>query len=152
LSGTARTEDRLDQGIHDELDASARGTKGNTMWLKRILIGLGIAVALVIAIVLVVGYWAPSGEVSKTTSVDVGDHTVTIGGKYKNVTQESMADGVDIKVDGHEIAINADQLTVDGKTQVLEAGQDVKISVDDSGAVSVKLVQADAGGVGEAPQ
>ncbi len=93
------------------------------MWLKRILIGLGIAVALVIAIVLVVGYWAPSGEVSKTTSVDVGDHTVTIGGKYRNVTQESMADGMDIKVDGHEIAINADQLTVDGKTQVLEAGR-----------------------------
>jgi hypothetical protein len=93
------------------------------MWLKRILIGLGIVAALVIAIVLVVGYWAPSGEVSKTMSVDVGDHTVTIGGKYKNVTQESMADGMDIKVDGHEIAINADQLTVDGKIQVLEAAR-----------------------------
>jgi hypothetical protein len=122
------------------------------MWLKRILIGLGIAVALVIAIVLVVGYWAPSGEVSKTMSVDVGGHTVTIGGKYKNVTQESMADGMDIKVDGHEIAINADQLTVDGKTQVLEAGQDVEVSVDDKGAFSVKLVQSDAGSVGKAPQ
>jgi hypothetical protein len=122
------------------------------MWLKRILIGLGIVAALVIAIVLVVGYWAPSGEVSKTMSVDVGDHTVTIGGKYKNVKQESMADGMDIKVDGHEIAINADQLTVDGKIQVLEAGQDVEISVDDKGAFSVKLVQSDAGSAGKAPQ
>ena len=46
----------------------------------------------------------------------------------KNLTQESMADGMDIKVDGHEIAINADQLTVDGKTQVLEAGQDVSLA------------------------
>src|SRR4026207_740845 len=96
------------------------------MSLKQILIGLGIALALLIAIVLVIGHWSPGEQqnVAKTMSVEVGDHTVTVTGAYKNLTQESMADGMDIKVDGHEIAINADQLTVDGKTQVLEAGAD----------------------------
>jgi hypothetical protein len=124
------------------------------MSLKRILIGLGIALALLIAIVLVAGHWSPGEQqqVAKTVSVEVGDHTVTVGGQYKNVTQESMADGMSIIVDGHEITINADQLTVDGKAQVLEAGQDVDVSVDDKGAVSVKLVQSDAGGAGHPSQ
>lgn len=123
------------------------------MSLKGTLIGLGIALALVVVIVLVVGHWSPDeGSVAKSMSVDVGDHTVTVGGKYKDVTQESMADGMDIKVDGHDIAINADQLTVDGKTQVLEAGQDVEVFIDDNGAISVKLVQAEAGGASKAPQ
>jgi uncharacterized protein YacL (UPF0231 family) len=124
------------------------------MSLKQILIGLGIALALLVAIVLVVGHWSPGEQqqVAKTMSVEVGEHTVTVGGQYKNVTQESMADGMSIIVDGHEITINADQLTVDGKTQVLEAGQDVDVSVDDKGAVSVKLVQSDAGGAGHASQ
>jgi len=44
-----------------------------------------------------------------------------------------MADGMNILVDGHEITINADQLTIDGKTQVLEPGQDVDISVNEKG-------------------
>ena len=34
------------------------------------------------------------------------------------MTQESLADGMKIIVDGHEITIGADQLEVDGKTQV----------------------------------
>ena len=123
------------------------------MSLKQILIGLGIALALLIVIVLVIGHWSPGEQhVAQTMSVEVGDHTVTVTGAYKNVTQESMADGMDIKVDGHEIAINADQLTVDGKTQVLEAGQDVELAVDDKGAINVKLVESDAGSAGQASQ
>jgi hypothetical protein len=124
------------------------------MSLKQILLGLGIALALIVAIVLVVGHWSPGEqqEVAKAMSIEVGDHTVTVTGNYKNLTQESMADGMDIKVDGHEIAINADQLTVDGKTQVLDAGQDIEVSVDDKGAVNVKLVQSDAAGGGQAAQ
>ena len=124
------------------------------MSLKQILIGLGIALALLIVIVLVIGHWSPGEQhdVAKTMSVEVGDHTVTVTGAHKNVTQESMADGMDIKVDGHEIAINADQLTVDGKTQVLEAGQDVELAVDDKGAINVKLVESDAGSAGHASQ
>ncbi len=43
-------------------------------------------------------------------------------------------------IDGHVIIVTADQLTVDGNTQVLEPGQDVEVLVDKDGKVSVKLV------------
>src|ERR1700745_3545588 len=107
------------------------------MSLEQILIGLGIALALIVAIVLVGGHWSPGEqpEVAKAISIEVGDHPGWVQGNHKNLTQESMADGMDIKVDGHEIAINADQLSVDGKTQVLEAGQDIEVAVDDKGAI-----------------
>jgi hypothetical protein len=116
-------------------------------WLKRILIGGGIVLVLVIAIVLLVSLWGggTSGPVNETISLTVGAHTVTIGGHYKDMTQDSMADGMNILVDGHEITINADQLTIDGKMQVLEPGQDVGISVNEKGAVEVKVVHADTG-------
>lgn len=116
-------------------------------WLKRILIGGGTVLVLVIAIVLLVSHWGggSNGPVNQTISLTVGAHTVTIGGHYKEMTQESMADGMNILVDGHEITINADQLTIDGKMQVLEPGQDVDISVNEKGAVEVKVVHADTG-------
>jgi hypothetical protein len=108
-------------------------------WLKRILIGAGIA--LLIAIVLVAGYWTvDEGSVTQTMSMTVGDRTVTVGGHFKDMTQESLADGVKFVIDGHAITLSADQLTVDGKTQVLEPGQDVEVLVDKDGKVSVKLV------------
>jgi hypothetical protein len=122
------------------------------MWLKRILIGAGIVLALLIALVFAVGYWTPSGQVEQGLSMTVGHRTVTIGGHYKSVTQESMADGMSIKVDGHEITLTGDQLTIDGKTQVLEPDQNIEIFVDDKGQVSVKVVQADAGASGSAAQ
>jgi hypothetical protein len=122
-------------------------------WLKRILIGLGIVLALLIAIVVVVGYWgAPSGPVTQTMSMTVGSRTVTVGGHYKNMTQESLAEGVKVTVDGHEIEVSADQLEVDGKTQVLEPGQDVEVWVNEKGAVDVKVVHADAGSPGKATE
>ena len=123
------------------------------MSLKQVLIGLGIALALIVAIVLVVGHWSPGEqpEVAKAMSIEVGDHTVTVTGNYKNLTQESMADGMDIKVDDHEIAINADQLSADGKTQVLQAGQDIEVAVDDNGAINIKLL-SDAGSAGQTSQ
>jgi hypothetical protein len=115
-------------------------------WPKRILIGLGLVLALLIALVLVAGYWtADDGSVTQTMSMTVGNRTVTVGGHYKSMTQESLADGVKVMVDGHEIVVSADQLSVDGKTQVLEPGQDVEILVDKQGALAVKLVaSADA--------
>ena len=82
----------------------------------------------------------------------VGHRTVTVGGNYKSVTQELMADGMGIKVDGHEITLTGDQLTIDGKTQVLEPEQNIDIWVDDKGAVSVKVVHAEAGAGGTPPQ
>src|SRR5262249_29666890 len=120
------------------------------MSLKQNLIGLGIALALIVAIVLVVGPWAPGEqpEVTQAMAIRVGEHNVTVTRNYKNLTQEYMADGMDIKVDGHEIAINAGQLSVDGKTQGLEAGQDIEVAVDDKGAINIKLL-SDAGSPGQ---
>ena len=114
-------------------------------WFKRIVIGLGIVLALLIAIVFAIGFWTPDeGSVTQTMSMTVGNRTITVGGHYKSMTQESLADGIKIVVDGHEITLSADQLTVDGKTQVLEPGQDVEVLVDEKGVVSVKLVRSDA--------
>ena len=122
-------------------------------WLKRILIGLGIVLALLIALVVVAGYWGPDEKpASQTVSMTVGSRTVTVGGHYKNMTQESLADGIKVTVDGHVIVVSADQLTVDGKMQVLEPGQDVQVLVDAEGVVAVKLVASDAGAPAHAPQ
>ena len=122
-------------------------------WLKRILIGLGIVLALLIALVVVAGYWTPDEKsVTQTISMTVGSRTVTVGGHYKDMTQETLADGIKVTIDGHVIIVSADQLTVDGKTQVLEPGQDVEVLVDAEGVVSVKLVSSDAGAPANAPQ
>ena len=115
-------------------------------WLKRILIGLGLVLVLLIAIVFAIGFWSPDeGSVTQTMSMTVGSRTVTVGGHYKDMTQESLADGVKVTIDGHVILISGDQLTVDGNTQVLEPSQNVEVLVDENGKVSVKLVaSADA--------
>jgi FtsP/CotA-like multicopper oxidase with cupredoxin domain len=110
-------------------------------WLKRILIGLAIVLVLLIAIVFAIGFWSPDeGSVTQTMSMTVGSRTVTVGGHFKSMTQESLADGIKVVIDGHVIIVTADQLTVDGNTQVLEPGQDVEVLVDKDGKVSVKLV------------
>jgi len=122
-------------------------------WLKRILIGLGIVLVLLIALVVVAGYWTPDEKsVTQTISMTVGNRTVTVGGHYKDMTQESLADGIKVTIDGHVIIVSADQLTVDGKTQVLEPGQDVEVLVDAEGVVEVKLVRSDAGAPAHTPQ
>ena len=54
-------------------------------------------------------------------SMTVGHRTVTIGGNYKSITQELMADGMAIMVDGHVITADAGQITIDGNTQILRA-------------------------------
>jgi hypothetical protein len=115
-------------------------------WLKRTLIGAGMVLALLIALVLVAGHWGrDEASVTQTMSMTVGNRTVTVGGHYKNMTQESLADGIKVIVDGHEILISGDQLTVDGETQVLGPGQDLDIRMAEDGAISVKFVtSADA--------
>jgi len=120
--------------------------------LKKALIGFGVVLALAIGIVVALGIFSPGeAPVGETVSMSVGSRTVTVSGAYKNMTQESLADGIKIIVDGHQITVSADQLKVDGKTQVLEPGQDVAITVDAKGAVSVKVVTS-GGGAGDAPQ
>lgn len=123
------------------------------MTLKRILIGLSIVLVLLIAIVVGIGLLTPNEKSgTRSMTMSVGDRTLIVGGQYKEMTQESLADGIKITVDGHEITLGADQLEVDGKTQVLEPGQDVQVTVDDKGAVSVKVVSSDAGGTTHAAQ
>jgi hypothetical protein len=122
-------------------------------WGRRILIGASIVLVLLIGLVLAVGYLSVDEKsVSQTMSMTVGNRTVTVGGHFKSMTQESLADGVKVVIDGHEIVIGPDQLTVDGKTQVLQPDQDVEILVDEKGAVSVKLVAGDSGGAADTAQ
>jgi hypothetical protein len=110
-------------------------------WLKRILIGLAIVLVLLIGILFAIGFWTTDeSSVTQTMSMTVGSRTVTVGGHYKEMTQESLADGIKVVIDGHVIIVTGDQLTVDGNTQVLEPGQDVEVLVDKDGKVSVKLV------------
>jgi hypothetical protein len=122
-------------------------------WLKRILIGLGIVLVLLFAIVFAIGFWTPDdSSVTQTMSVTVGNRTVTVGGHFKSMTQETLANGIKVTVDGHVVVVDDDQLTVDGKTQVLEPNQNVEVLVDEKGAVSVKIVSSDAGGAADAAQ
>lgn len=106
-------------------------------WLIRFLAGVGIVLALVIVFVLVIGNWGASGPPTQALSIAIGQRTVTVAGHYEDVTQESTADGIKVVVDGHEIAISPDQLTVDGEVQDLEPDQDVMVYVKESGEVVV---------------
>ena len=142
----------LDRGIEATAKFNEVANCDLLLMLKKALIGFGILFAILIGIVFALGFFTPDGKsVSETVSMSVGSRTVTVGGHYKDMTQESLADGMKIIVDGHKITISADQLEVDGKTQVLEPGQDVEITVDAKGAVSEKVV-ASGGGTGNAPQ
>ena len=117
-------------------------------WLLRILVGLGIALALVIVIVLVIGNWRTGGDQpTQALSMTVGNRTITVAGHYKDMTQESVGEGIKINVDGHEISLAADQLTVDGKTEVIEPDQDVMVYVAEDGKalyLTLKLEGAQA--------
>ena len=113
--------------------------------LKKALIGFGIVFAILIGIVFALGFFTPDGKsVSETVSM-------TVGGHYKDMTQESLSDGMKINIDGHVITIGPDQMDVDGKTQALEPDQDVEITVDEKGALAVKVASS-AGGTANAPQ
>jgi hypothetical protein len=73
----------------------------------------------------------------------MGQRTITVS-HYKNLTQETTADGVKIVVDGHVITATPDAITIDGKPQTFDPAQDVDITVDESGAVQAKAMAADA--------
>jgi len=121
-------------------------------WLLRILAGLGIVLALVIVFVLVIGNWGASDDTTQALSMTVGNRTVTVAGHYKDMTQESIANGMKVVVDGHEVVITDDQLSVDGKTEVVEPDQDVTVYVGEDGKVQVKLVHESEGASEEAPE
>jgi hypothetical protein len=120
-------------------------------WLMRILVSLGIILALIIVFVLVIGNIGTGEDTTQAISMTVGNRTITVAGHYENMTQESIADGIKVVVDGHEVIVGNGQLTVDGKTQVMEPDQDVTVYVGEDGKVQVKTVQEDEGASEETP-
>lgn len=120
-------------------------------WLMRILVTLGLILALVIVIVLVIGNIGTRDEITQAISMTVGNRTVTVAGHYEDMTQESVADGMKVVVDGHEILITTDQLSVDGEMETLEPNEDVTVYVAKDGSVQVKVVPESEGVSEEAP-
>lgn len=115
-------------------------------WLKRILIGLATIAVLVILIVLAVSHWSPGGQVVETMSMTVGNRTITVSGHYKQMTQETMAEGMKVVVDGHVIAATPGEITIDGNSQNFEPDQDVEITINEKGRVEAKAASSDGGG------
>lgn len=115
-------------------------------WLKRILIGLAIVVVLVIAIVLAVSHWSSGGQVVETMSMTVGNRTITVSGYYKHMSQESMAEGMKVIIDGHVISATPGELSIDGKPQSFEPDQDVDIFINEKAGVEAKPASSDGAG------
>lgn len=111
-------------------------------WLKWLLIALSLVIILVIAIVAGLGMMT-SKQGKEVRHISVGQRTITVS-HYKNLTQETTADGVKIVVDGHTITATADAITIDGKAQTFDPTQDVEITIDEKGAVQAKTLSADA--------
>ncbi len=110
-------------------------------WLMRILVALALVLALVIVIVVVIGNFGTREDVAEAIALTVGNRTLTVAGHYsaENLTQESVPDGIKVIVDGHEIVVTADQLSVDGAVEVLEPGENVTVYVAGDGDVQVKV-------------
>jgi hypothetical protein len=111
-------------------------------WVKGLLIGLGAVAVLVFAIIAALGMLG-SGGGKEVRHISMGQRTITVS-HFKNLTQETTADGVRIMVDGHNIVATNDAITIDGKAQTFDPTQDVEITVDESGAVQAKTLAADA--------
>ena len=111
-------------------------------WVKGLLIALGVVAVLVFAIIAGLGMLG-SGGGKEVRHISMGQRTITVS-HYKNLTQETTADGVRIMVDGHTIVATNDAITIDGTAQTFDPTQDVEITVDESGAVQAKTLAADA--------
>ena len=112
-------------------------------WLTRILAAIGIVLALVIVIVFVVGRLGTNDDPTQALALAVGNRTINVAGHFKDMTQETIADGIKIIVDDHEVVVSSDQLSVDGETQILEPNQDVMLYVGKDGRLQVKVMQED---------
>jgi cytoskeletal protein RodZ len=111
-------------------------------WLKGLLIALGLVAVLVFAIVAALGLLS-SDQGKEVRHISIGQRTITVS-HFKNLTQETTADGVKIVADGHTITATQDAITIDGKPQNFDPTQDVEVSIDETGAVQAKTLSADA--------
>ena len=105
-------------------------------WLKWGLIGLGAVVLLVLAMLAGLGMLTDSAE-QEVRHISVGQRTITIS-HYKEMRQDSIADGVKIVADGHVITATPDAITVDGKPVAIDASQDVEILIDEKGNLEAR--------------
>ncbi|MCB1443848.1 MAG: hypothetical protein KDJ72_12585 [Methyloceanibacter sp.] len=112
------------------------------VWIMRGLVAIALALGLVIVFVLLIGNIGSRDDATETTALTVGNRTVTVAGHYMNLSQETVSDGVKIIVEGHEIMVTADQLSVDGKAQVLEPEDNVTIYVTKDGTAQVRVTPA----------
>jgi hypothetical protein len=111
-------------------------------WLKGLLIAHGLVVVLVFAIIAALGLLT-SDKGKEVRHISIGQRTITVS-HYKDLTQETTADGVKIVVDGHTVTATPDAIAIDGKAQTFDPTQDVEITVDETGAVQAKTLSADA--------
>jgi hypothetical protein len=111
-------------------------------WLKGLLIALGLVVVLVFAIIAALGLLT-SDKGKEVRHISIGQRTITVS-HYKDLTQETTADGVKIVVDGHTVTATPDAIAIDGKAQTFDPTQDVEITVDETGALQAKTLSADA--------
>jgi hypothetical protein len=116
-------------------------------WVKGLLIALGLVAVLAVVMIAALGMLG-SDKGKEVRHIAIGQRTITVS-HYKNLTQESTADGVRISVDGHVIVATADGLTIDGKPQALDPTQDVEIAIDENGTVQARQLSADAPRPGE---
>ena len=113
-------------------------------WLKWALIALGIVAVLVIAIIAALGLLT-SGGGKEVRHISIGQRTISVS-HYKDMTQESIADGVKIVADDHVITATPDAITIDGKTQDFDPSQDVEINIDEKGSIEAKAMSPAAPG------
>jgi hypothetical protein len=108
--------------------------------LMQILIAFGAVLALLLVFLVLAGNWGSSVP-SQTIEASFGDHLVTVKGHYQDLTQETVAEGLLITVDGQKIAVTNEQVTAAGLTHALQPGQNVEILVDEKGTVEVKVAE-----------
>lgn len=106
----------------------------------QVLIGFGAVLALLIVFLVMMGNWSSSVP-SQTVEASFGDHLVTVKGHYKDLTQETVAEGLLITVDGNKIAVTNEQVTAGGLTHALKPGQNVEVLVGEKGTVEVKVAE-----------
>ena len=111
-------------------------------WVKGLLIALGVVALLVFVIIASLGM-LDSDQGKEVRHISIGQRTITVS-HYKNLTQETTADGVRIMVDGHNIVATTDAITIDGQAQTFDPAQDVEITVDEAGVIQAKTFSADA--------
>jgi hypothetical protein len=107
-------------------------------WTKWGLIGLGAVILLVLAMLGGLGMLSESVE-KEVRHIPLGQRTITVS-HYKDMTEETIADGVKIVADGHVITATADAITVDGKPVAIDPSQDVEILIDEKGNLEAKGV------------